>query len=150
MKFVYELNRAMSQNKKGRGSLRSGNEMLSANDRLCPPVRAELTSYLRTLSASTGYEEGKKADHVPFSKEHPCHITVVICPPTRRRMDAPNWYPTIKALIDGLTDVNIFVDDNNDVITSMKFVPGPKTENKKYRIEIIIQEGRDELWQTYH
>lgn len=143
MKFVYELNR--STNKKC--ALRGGNEMISSNDRLCPHVKAELTAHLRKLSAEIAYTADSHPENHMFTKERPCYIGVIICPPTARRMDNPNWYPTVKALVDGLTDAGVFEDDNNKIITSMTFVPGPKTDNKKYRIELIIREGVDPSWQ---
>lgn len=143
MKFIYELNRSTA---KGR-ALRGGNEMISSNDRLCPHVKAELTAHLRKLSTKTASKTYKQTERAAFSKDRPCYIGVIVCPPTRRRMDAPNWYPTVKALVDGLTDAGVFEDDNNKIITSMTFIPGPKTENKKYRIEIVIREGVDGLWQ---
>lgn len=144
MRFTYELNRSTAKNR----ALRGGNEMISSNDRLCPHVKAELTAHLRKLSAEIAFKTYKQTERTIFSENRPCYIGVIIYPPTKRRMDAPNWYPTIKALIDGLTDANIFEDDNNKVITSMTFVPGPKTDNKKYRIEIVIREGVDNSWQT--
>ncbi len=144
MKFVYELNRSTA---KGR-ALRGGNEMISSNDRLCPHVKAELTAHLRKLSTEVALQTYEHPERTMFSEQRPCYIGVVVCPPTNRRMDSPNWYPTAKALIDGLTDAGVFEDDNNKVITSVAFVPGPKTDNKKYRIEIIIREGVDRSWQT--
>lgn len=142
MKFTYELNRSTA---KGR-SLRGGNEMISSNDRLCPHVKAELTAHLRKLSAEIAHSADNHPEQPVFSDVHPCHIGIIICPPTKRRMDAPNWYPTVKALIDGLTDAGVFDDDNNKVIRSTTFIPGIVTTNKKYRIEIIIREGEDKTW----
>lgn len=40
------------------------------------------------------------------------NVRVTIQPPTRRRMDPPNLYPTVKALIDGLTDCAWWEDDD--------------------------------------
>lgn len=144
MKFTYELNRST---KKGR-SLDGGNEMMNANDRICPHFRAELTSHLRKLSKEVALNTYEHLEQKPFSDERPCHMYIIICPPTKRRMDAPNWYPTVKALIDGLTDAGVFEDDNDKVITSYMFTRGPVTDNKKYKIEIIIKEGVDNSWQT--
>lgn len=144
MEFIYELTRSTA---KGR-SLRGGNEMISSNDRLCPHVEAELTAHLRALSKEIALDTYDNKKHGQFSQSRPCYLGIVVCPPTNRRMDAPNWYPTAKALIDGLTDAGVFEDDNNKVITSTTFVPGPKTENKKYKIKIIIKEGVDQSWQT--
>lgn len=39
-------------------------------------------------------------------------VNVTVCPPTRRRLDPPNLYPTVKALIDGLTDACWWSDDD--------------------------------------
>lgn len=39
-------------------------------------------------------------------------INVTVCPPTRRRLDPPNLYPTVKALVDGLTDACWWSDDD--------------------------------------
>lgn len=143
MRFVYELTRTT---KKGR-SLRGGNEMISSNDRLCPHVKAELTAHLRELSTEVAYATYKHPEEDQFTETHPCYIGIIVCPPSKRRMDAPNWYPTVKALIDGLTDAGVFEDDNNKVITSTTFVPGPKTNNRKYKIIIDIKEGVDNSWQ---
>lgn len=143
MRIIYELTRSTA---KGR-SLRGGNEMISSNDRLCPHVKAELTAHLRELSTIVARETYEHPEENQFSDTNPCHMRIIICPPTKRRMDAPNWYPTIKALIDGLTDAGIFEDDNDNVITSYTFVRGTKTENKKYKIIIDIEEGADTTWQ---
>ncbi len=142
--FSYELNRSTA---KGR-ALRGGNEMISSNDRLNPHVKAELTAHLRKLSTEVAVRTYEHPERIMFSEKHSCHIGVIVYPPSRRRMDAPNWYPTVKALIDGLTDAGVFEDDNNKVIRSMTFIPGSVTANKKYKIEIIIREGVDKSWQT--
>lgn len=143
MKFTYELTRCTKKSR----SLRGGNEMISSNDRLCPHVKAELTAHLRKMSTTVAQRTYEHPERTQFSNVRPCHMCIIICPPTKRRMDAPNWYPTIKALIDGLTDAGVFEDDNDNVITSYKFIRGPKTENKKYKIIIDIQEGADNTWQ---
>ncbi|MDU0407500.1 hypothetical protein N42HA_00495 [Lactococcus lactis] len=43
-------------------------------------------------------------------------VFVVIYPPKRFKYDPPNYEPTSKALIDGLTDAGIWNDDNYNVI----------------------------------
>ena len=40
-------------------------------------------------------------------------IAAVILFPDRRRRDAANWYPTVKACIDGLRDAGVLVDDDD-------------------------------------
>ena len=39
-------------------------------------------------------------------------ITVTILAPTKRRIDPPNFYPTVKALVDGLSDASWWDDDD--------------------------------------
>lgn len=141
MKFTYELNRSTA---KGH-SLRGGNEMISANDRLDIHVKADLTAHLRKLSTGVAQET---YEHIEmFSENQTCHMGIIISPPTKRRMDVPNWYPTIKALVDGLTDAGVFEDDNDNVIKSYLFLRGPVTDNKKYRIELIMYPTVKELFE---
>mgnify|MGYP000897470469 CR=1 FL=1 len=90
--FIFELSR---RTKKGHNTLKKGNQMISANDRLHHHVKATITSYLRQLPSE--YEW----DAPQYDKKRPCIVTIDVQPPTKRRMDAPNWYPTVKALIDG-------------------------------------------------
>lgn len=132
----YVLNRSSGKN----SSLAKGNEMISSNDRLHHIVKSQITSHLRELASETDF----LADHyeVPrFTPENKCYIVVVVNPPTNRRMDSPNWYPTVKALIDGLSDAGIFEDDDDSVISSVTFIRGQKTDNKKYRLDLHIRAG---------
>lgn len=125
-------------------SLKSGNEMISANDRLNFHIRAELVAHLRQLGnvEARQYVGDLKKGSFLFSKQKPCHVIVQVCAPSKRHMDTPNWYPTIKPLIDGLTDMGMFEDDNDEIITSITFMPGPKSGTKKYRFILEIREGR--------
>ena len=140
--FTFELSRSTA----GARALRNGNEMIGANDRLHYRVKSELVTHLRALAREKALEEIPLSG-VPFSESRPCHIGVRIHPPTRRRMDAPNWYPTIKPLIDGLKDAGVFTDDNDKVITSLVFLSGKISGTKKYKIEIFVKEGKDTTWQ---
>lgn len=65
----------------------------------------------------------------PFTK---FTVDIVIEAPTRRRFDPPNLYPTVKPIIDGMTDASFWDDDSFDQLTSMSFKAGglsgvPKT-----------------------
>lgn len=124
-------------------SLDAGNEMISSNDRLNFHVKGALAAHLRQRSniEARQYVGDLEPGTSIFSKGCPCHIIVEVFPPSDRRQDAPNWYPTIKPLIDGLTDMGIFEDDNNKVITSVTFVPRQKSGTKKYLFYIRIREG---------
>lgn len=113
------------------------NEMLSANDRMNPHVKAAITAHLRQLSAYQANHQGINLDR-PYGENWPAVVAVTVHPPTRRRMDPPNWYPTVKALVDGLTDAGIWTDDNSTVIPVMMFRAGCLSGSKKYRLDLAV------------
>lgn len=142
-KKIFFMTFALNRSTKKSMSLANGNEMISANDQINFHVRAALVNHLRSLANIEARQcIGDLPENVYlYSKQKPCYILIHISPPSNRRMDAPNWYPTIKPLIDGFTDAHVFEDDNDDVITSLTFLRGPKTMDKKYHITIEIREG---------
>lgn len=129
--YDFILQRKTGKNK----SLKKGNQVLNSNDRMHPIVKNQITGYLRQLANDEVLKHTKKS---PYNKHNPCYVIVTIHPPTKRRIDAPNFYPTIKALIDGMTDAGLWIDDNNQIIKFMTFILGEKTENKKYKFSISI------------
>lgn len=75
-----------------------------------------------------------------YSPDKPCTVAVTVYAPTRRRLDPPNPYPTVKALIDGLTDANLWPDDNHEVIKMMSFQYGGMSgESGKFKIVLDIE-----------
>ncbi|MGT2800687.1 hypothetical protein [Streptococcus marmotae] len=112
-------------------------EMLNANDRPHWTQKAQITAYLRRIAVLKGQEYKT----IPYTKKRPCGLVVTICAPTKRRMDPPNFYPTVKALVDGLTDAGIWSDDNHEVIRFMTFEYGGLSGVKgKYKIVIEVEE----------
>ena len=112
-------------------------EMLNANDRPHWTQKAKITAYLRCM-AFLKVSEGK---YTTYTKKRPCGLVVTIYAPAKRRMDPPNFYPTVKALVDGMTDAGIWTDDNHEVIKYMVFKYGGLSGLKdKYRIEIEVKE----------
>lgn len=145
-KFQFDLVRRTGENI----YLYRGNEMVSANDRgLHHAPRGFLMSHLRDIGKESGMsyrkEQKVKEGQYIYTENKPCHVLATINPPTNAHMDAPNWYPTIKALMDGLTDAKIFSDDNDNIVQSLTFIPGEKTENGKYRIDISLIDGKPPL-----
>lgn len=60
---------------------------------------------------------------------------------TKGRIDPPNFYPTIKHLIDGLTDASWWKDDNFDQLIEMSFRYGGVTDKKGfYKFVLTIEE----------
>lgn len=112
-------------------------QMLNANDRPHWTQKAKITAYLRDTAKLKGLE----GDYTPFTKKRPCGLTVTIYAPTKRRLDPPNFYPTIKALVDGLTDAGIWTDDNYQVIQYMTFRHGGLSGvDGCYKVVLEVQE----------
>ncbi|NBK97859.1 MAG: hypothetical protein EOM50_07545, partial [Erysipelotrichia bacterium] len=65
---------------------------------------------LRRIACRTAHEWLDQSDEVfeQFHEKHRCDVFVVIYPPKRFKYDPPNYEPTSKALIDGLTDAGIW------------------------------------------
>lgn len=71
-------------------------------------------------------------------------LRLTVCPPTRRRLDPPNLYPTLKALIDGLTDAGWWEDDDFMHLLEVSFRYGGLSGVKNtYRLVIDIEELDD-------
>lgn len=119
--------------------------MVSANDRMHHAPKSILMAHLRDVGKKAGNdyrkEKGIQKGKLLYEERKPCHIMITINPPTNAQMDAPNWYPTVKALLDGLTDANIFQDDNDKVIKSLTFLPGEKTGSGLYEINLALIDG---------
>lgn len=129
--YSFILQRRTGKNK----TLNKGNQILNSNDRMHYIVKSQITEYLRTLSCQMVSIDNDKEQ---YNEDNPCDVVITVHPPTKRRIDAPNFYPTIKALIDGMTDAGLWSDDNNHIIKSMTFVLGDVTDNKKYKFDISI------------
>lgn len=81
--------------------------ILTSNQRLNPHVKAKKTKALRTLAA---------AESRGLRGPTPCRVIAWLAFGDKRRRDAPNWWPTIKALIDGMVDAGVWEDDNSTII----------------------------------
>ena len=81
--------------------------VLTSNQRLHPQVKAKKTKALRALALSEAQGLRDPA---------PCRVIAWLAFPDRRRRDAPNWWPTVKALMDGLVDAGVWDDDNSQII----------------------------------
>lgn len=130
--FTFEL-----QRKSGNKGIRSGNQMISTNDRMHPIVKSQISRYLRDLAKETVLSEGMVTTYSP---DNPCNVTLVVYPPTKRRMDPHNWAITLKALVDGMTDAGLFTDDDYHVIDIVSFKHGKDiSHSKKYRLDVIVE-----------
>jgi Holliday junction resolvase RusA-like endonuclease len=115
--------------------------MLNSNDRLHYQAKAKITRELRDTAHRKVTRELGKIETPKFTKNKPCKILVETFSPTNRKYDPPNIYPTIKALQDGMTDANLFEDDNFTIVKSMTFKHGGKSQAPNcYQIKITIKE----------
>lgn len=122
----------------------SRKQMISANDRLHFQQKAKITRFLRELAKYEGQNTLRDWYGLPFSEDKPCKVRVVIFSPTMRKYDPPNWSPTSKALLDGLTDAEFRVDDNYNIIKEVSFLHGGKSGTSNYKIKLEIMETGDE------
>lgn len=82
----------------------------------------------------------KVAERIEDKFEH-YKVVAYILPPTRRRMDPPNLYPTVKHLIDGLTDVGWWEDDDHTHLVELAFRYGGKSGVKGcYKVILRVEE----------
>lgn len=118
----------------------SRKQMISANDRLHLQQKAKITRFLRELAKYEGSNTLKDWYGLPFSKDKLCKVRVVIFPPKNYSYDPPNWSPTSKALLDGLTDAGFWTDDNYNIIKEVSFSHGGKSGTENYKIKLEIME----------
>lgn len=74
------------------------------------------------------------------------HFTmrIDVFPPSRRRLDPPNLWPTVKALTDGATDAVGWPDDDFAHLLETSFRYGGLSGNKDFwRITLLITEVSD-------
>lgn len=81
--------------------------VLTSNQRLHPMVKAKKTKALRELARVEA--EGLRG-------LQPCRVIAWLAFPDRRRRDPNNWWPTVKALMDGLVDAGVWPDDDSTII----------------------------------
>lgn len=103
MQFVFDLDRG---------------EALNSNERLHYQAKAKKAAALRARGQAAGARE------TPATIPTPAHLIVTVIPATRRRTDPPNWWPTVKPLIDGLVDAGLLPDDSSEYIWRTSFQRG--------------------------
>lgn len=81
-------------------------QWLTANGRYHWAKKAERTRSLRFQASVAG-----ELCHEHYTR--PVHVTAHIGYPTNGKADPANAAPTVKALIDGLVDAGVFVDDDH-------------------------------------
>lgn len=89
-------------------------------------------------------EEIKRVGDAPETLFNQFSILVTVCPPTRRRIDPVNLYPTVKAIIDGLTDSAWWEDDDSKHLLQISFrYGGLSGEKDKFKLIMDVSEVED-------
>lgn len=88
---------------------------INLNQRDHHHVRAVKTKHLRALGRLVALDDKGQYERA--------HLTVRIGWPDRRRRDAHNLMPTLKALIDGMVDAGLLPDDDDKHLTGPDLRP---------------------------
>jgi Holliday junction resolvase RusA-like endonuclease len=80
---------------------------INANDRLHWRAKAKLTAAWRGAVESASFHGRERDDYTH------AHIVIGFRFPTNHRRDVGNYYPTAKAIVDGLVDACLIPDDND-------------------------------------
>lgn len=118
--------------------------MLNANQRLHHMTKATRSKWLRELACERGASLFPDGGDGRFLFDGPVEASVTVCPTTRSRMDPPNVYPSVKALVDGLTDAHWWEDDHWRFLPLMSFAYGGRSPVKGcYRLVLDVQRVDD-------
>lgn len=107
--------------------------LLNSNHRVHHMTRYRLTRALRDAACLKARTSG-----VP--RLNRAHVLAVYVPPTRRRVDPANYYPSVKAAIDGLRDAGVLIDDDAAHLDGpdMRLGDVERTENRKSHIGRLV------------
>lgn len=95
---------------------------LSANQRMHWQAKGRITREVRSTATTL-------ARHAKLPRAERLIITLHYQPKNRRRRDAHNLYPTVKALVDGLVDAGLVPDDNTEHVSTPEPVIHPPDES---------------------
>lgn len=135
MKLAFELYRATSKADVGKNK----KLILNSNDRLHFQQKAKIVRFLRLESHLKVMAHFQGKGFIGFDNQKPCTVTVTVFSPTKRRIDPDNFQPTVKALMDGITDSGLWTDDSHEIVKWVKYQFGGTSGNKAYRIELEIK-----------
>ena len=94
-------------------------EWLTSNGRYHHMTKAQHTALLRHRAHTQTIKAIRTRQLTPYTVLP--LLVIEIGYSSRRKADPPNAYPTIKALIDGMTDAGLWPDDNSDIIKQYLF-----------------------------
>nr|DAH25724.1 MAG TPA: crossover junction endodeoxyribonuclease [Caudoviricetes sp.] len=103
------------------------NEWISANDRMHWRERASRTKRLRRKAYFAARQNWLFPMRRVFLIAHVQYAT-------NGRADPANAYPTVKALVDGLTDFGVLTDDDSKHLPAMTFKRAPGRCSKGWHV----------------
>lgn len=123
-------------------NLPPGLKLLNANQRPHHHLKAKLTSAIRNAAMSACSEDPAMRAALVLAADQPllqhAYILGVLHPPSRRRADPANWYPSFKAAVDGLVDAGVLEDDDHTHVVGPDMRIGPIV--KGGQLTLVIQE----------
>lgn len=100
---------------------------------------AEIEEEIENAIGNKASYEAVNAIEVPFLFRK-AEVEVYIGGSTKRAFDPPNFWPSVKALTDGLTDCAWWEDDSFDYVTKVSFSYGEMSEIKgHYKIRLVVR-----------
>lgn len=108
--------------------------LLSANDRRHWADKARRVRFYRQQA----YLKGVDYFNLGGRKFARAKVTAAVKLSGKRRFDPANASPTVKAIIDGLTDAGLWEDDNADVVTEVSFRAGDWAQ-PPYTLTLVIE-----------
>ncbi|MFB7440207.1 hypothetical protein ACFC01_17920 [Streptomyces mirabilis] len=116
--------------------------LLNANQRLHHSPRARITDQIRSKTMELCSEDPIIRAALVTAGDQPvmrhAYILGIVHPKKLGRFDPPNWYPTFKAMVDGLVDAGMLEDDDHTRVIGPDMRPGTKVPGG--RIVLVIQE----------
>lgn len=110
-------------------TLPAGMDWINANERLHWAPKAKRTRYWRDKAAWIAKRAG-----IPHMER--AQVTIYVHKTHRRKFDAHNYYPTGKAIVDGLVDAGVFSDDDNAHVIGPDMREGEKRDVRQLVVTI--------------
>ncbi len=109
---------------------------LSANDRMHWAPKAKRTTYLRNLGNFVSITHGLDGALLECT-----HVAAFIGYLRNGKADPSNAAPTIKALIDGMTDAGVWADDDSTHVLGPTYLRDPKSPTPgHYTVRLVLTE----------
>lgn len=121
-------------------TLPPGLRLLNSNQRIHYRVRAEVTEAIRGAAMAQCSEDPTMRAALVLAGDQPllrhAYILGVLHPPSRRRADPANWYPSFKAAVDGLVDAGVLEDDDHTRLIGPDMRMGPVAKGGQLALHI--------------